>query len=68
MTEDGCEGSAVGALVVVCDAAADAEADADADAVAVAGPGRRPTFGLKARPPVFFMKELMVTMRRGRGR
>lgn len=44
-----CEDSAVGALVVLC------EADADA------APGRRPTFGLKARPPVFFNIELIVS-------
>jgi hypothetical protein len=43
-----CESSVVGALVVLCDEDA--------------APGRRPTFGLKARPPVFFSIELILTI------
>lgn len=44
-----CESSVVGALVVLC------EADVEA------APGRRPALGLKARPPVFFSMELILS-------
>ena len=59
-------GSAAGVPAVLTGVGAGAEVAAETGAEAEdawegPGPGRRPAFGLKAKPPDFFNKELILT-------